>query len=178
MNHRADLVTDGPSWKARCALFASALLGFGCTPEPETRDVDWPVYLGDSGRTHYSELDQINRDNVASLELTWVYNSGEPSGTMYTSPLVVDGVFFGLSPKLVPFALDAATGEEIWRNETLDLPGAAQRGLMWWERGSDRRILFAAGRELIALNADDGQLVPSFGEGGRLDMRPKDDDRG
>ena len=166
------------AWNVRSALLACIVLGVGCTPESETPDVDWPVYLGDSGRAHYSELGQINRDNVASLELAWVYDSGEPSGTMYTSPLVIDGVFYGLSPKLVPFALNAATGEEIWRNETLDLPGAAQRGLMWWERGSDQRILFAAGRELIALNADDGQLVPSFGDGGRLDMRPKENDRG
>ena len=156
---------------------AVALLVAGCSP-PESADVDWPVYLGDSGRSHYSELEQINRANVASLELAWVYDSGEPSGTMYTSPLVIDGVFYGLSPQLVPFALNAATGEEIWRNETLDLPGAAQRGLMWWERGSDKRILFAAGAELIALDARDGQPIESFGVGGRLDMRPKENDRG
>ena len=162
---------------AAAAAVAVALLVAGCSP-PESTDVDWPVYLGDSGRSHYSELEQINRANVASLELAWVYDSGEPSGTMYTSPLVIDGVFYGLSPQLVPFALNAATGEEIWRNETLDLPGAAQRGLMWWERGSDKRILFAAGAELIALDARDGQPIESFGVGGRLDMRPKENDRG
>ena len=158
------------------AAAALGLLLVSCAPPP-TADVDWPVYLGDSGRQHYSELDQINRDNVAGLQQAWVYNSGEPSGTMYTSPVVVDGVFYALSPKLVAFALNAATGEEIWRTD-LELPGAAQRGLMWWESGDDRRILFAAGRELIALNADDGQLVPTFGNGGRLDMRPKEHDRG
>ena len=141
------------------------------------KDVDWPVYLGDSGRQHYSELDQINRDNVAQLQQAWVYNSGEPGGLMYTSPLVISGVLYGLSPKLVPFALNAATGEEIWRTD-LELAGGAQRGLMWWENGDDRRILFAAGRELIALNAADGQLVPTFGEDGRLDMRPTEHDRG
>ena len=141
------------------------------------KDVDWPVYLGDSGRQHYSELDQINRDNVAQLQQAWVYNSGEPGGLMYTSPLVISGVLYGLSPKLVAFALNAATGEEIWRTD-LELAGGAQRGLMWWGKGDDRRILFAAGRELIALNAADGQLVPTFGEGGRLDMRPTENDRG
>ncbi len=49
---------------------------------------------------------------------------------MYTSPLVVDGALYGLSPSVVPFALNAATGKEVWRNEELDLPSAAQRGLM------------------------------------------------
>ena len=163
--------------EARVPRSATALFLAGALAACDTGDVDWPVYMGDEGRQHYSELDQINRDNVGQLQQAWVYNSGEPSGTMYTSPLVVDGVFYALSPKLVPFALNAATGEEIWRTD-LELPGAAQRGLMWWEKGDDRRILFAAGRELIALNADDGQLVPTFGEGGRLDMRPKENDRG
>ena len=157
-------------------LAASLLAACGTPEQAAPVDVDWSVYLGDAGRQHYSELDQINRDNVAGLQPAWIYNSGEPGGLMYTSPLVVDGVLYGLSPKLVPFALNAATGEEIWRTD-LGLPGGAQRGLMWWEKGDDKRVLFAAGRELVALNAADGQLVETFGEGGRLDMRPTENDR-
>ena len=105
----------------------------GCGPTDE----DWPVYLGDSGRQHYSPLTEINRDNVIQLKVAWVYDSGEPRGagtTMYTSPLVIDGVLYGLSPQLDAFALNAATGEEVWRSD-LGLPGNAQRGLMWWEEG-------------------------------------------
>ncbi len=162
----------------RAALSLSvALVLAACAPPEPPGDVDWPVYMGDNGRLHYSPLEQIDRDNVANLELAWVYNSGEPSGTMYTSPLVVEGVFYGLSPQLVAFALNAATGEEIWRAD-LELPGAAQRGLMWWEHGDDKRLFFAAGRELIALNPADGTPVAAFGENGRLDMRPKENDRG
>ena len=155
------------------ALLCAALTVATCAPQPP-RDVDWPVYLGDAGRQHYSELAQINRDNVGQLALAWVYKSGEPRGTMYTSPLVVGGVLYGLSPQLVPFALNAATGEELWRTD-LQLKPAAQRGLMWWQKGEHKRILFAAGRELIALNAEDGTLVASFGAGGKLDMTPADD---
>ena len=99
-----------------------------CAPPPAA-NVDWAVYLGDAGRSHYSPLAQIDRANVGQLELAWVYDSGTPQGTMYTSPLVIDGVLYGLSPQLVPFALNAATGEEIWRTE-LGLRRAAQRGLM------------------------------------------------
>ena len=133
-------------------------------------DVDWPVYLGDSGRRHYSALDQINRDNVNQLELAWVYKSGDARGTMYTSPLVVDGVLYGLSPSLVAFALNAATGEELWRYE----PGlgGAQRGLMWWQRGDERRLFYAAGQWLLALDPATGLPVDGFGSKGRLDMRP------
>ena len=136
-------------------------------------NVDWSVYLGDEGRGHFSPLTQVNRENVDQLELAWSYNSGEPSGTMYTSPVVKDGRLYSLSPKLHAFALNAATGEELWRHDP-ELPGGAQRGLMWWEQGDDRRILYTAGRILIALNADDGTPVTSFGDGGRVDLTPKD----
>ena len=92
---------------------------------------------------------------------------------MYTSPLIVDGILYGLSPKLIAFALNAATGEEIWRSD-YDGPGAAQRGLMWWQEGDDRRIFYPAGRELIALHAETGKAVASFGRNGRVDLRPED----
>ena len=98
---------------------------------------------------------------MGQLALAWTYDSGEMregNSTMYTSPLVIDGVLYGLSPKLVAFALDAATGEELWRSEYTG-PGAAQRGLMWWEDGEDRRVIYPAGSELIALNADTGQPI-------------------
>ena len=153
-------------------MFGALLLG-ACTSPP--RDADWPTYLGDAGRRHYSELDQVTRDNVADLKLAWVYDSGEPRGggsTMYTSPLVVDGVLYGLSPQLAAFAVDATTGEEIWRFDP-GLRGAAQRGLMWWERDEHRRIFYTAGRELLAINASDGTPVERFGESGRLDLTPK-----
>ena len=159
-------------WPSASALLAIALL-VGCGTPP-TADVDWAVYLGDSGRQHYSPLTQINRHNVAELQQAWVYRSGEAKGLMYTSPLVIDGVLYGLSPQLVAFALNAASGEEIWRTD-LDLPNTAQRGLMWWQKGDDRRVFFTAGSELLALNAADGTLVSSFGEGGRLDLTPAED---
>ena len=159
-------------WPCASVLLAFALV-VGCGTPP-TANVDWAVYLGDSGRQHYSPLTQINRHNVAELQQAWVYRSGEAKGLMYTSPLVIDGALYGLSPQLVAFALNAATGEEIWRTD-LDLPNTAQRGLMWWQKGDDRRVFFTAGSELLALNAADGTLVSSFGEGGRLDLTPAED---
>lgn len=145
----------------------------------DLNNVDWPVYLGDSGRQHYSPLNQINRDNVGELDLAWRYDSGElrgQSSTLYTSPLVIDGVLYGLSPKLIAFALNAATGEPLWRFDP-DKAGA-QRGLMYWEGPQHKRIFYAAANELIALNAQDGTPVAEFGVDGRLDMRPDGVQRG
>ena len=135
---------------------------------------NWSTYLGDNARQHYSPLDSINVDNVHELEVAWSYESepGVDSGTMYTSPLVIDGVLYSLSPSLIPFALDAATGREIWRNN-LGLRRNAQRGLMYWEKGGEQRIFFTAGEELIALNARTGELVAGFGDQGKVDITPE-----
>ena len=141
-------------------------------PDAGAQDTDWPVYLGDAGRSHYSALDQIDRGNVHELEVAWTYDSGELRGsrsTMYTSPLVIDGVLYGLSPRLVAFALDAATGDELWRHDP-GLPGAAQRGLMWWDGDGGPRLFYTAGRILIALDPATGEPAEAFGDGGRLDL--------
>jgi quinoprotein glucose dehydrogenase len=55
-------------------------LSLGCatgvyeTAEPaQAPRTDWPAYLGDKARSHYSSLDQIDRGNVARLEVAWTY---------------------------------------------------------------------------------------------------------
>ena len=128
--------------------------------------------MGDYGRSHYSPLTQITPDNVSQLSLAWEYESGElrvGESTLHTSPLIVDGVLYGLSPQLHAFALDAATGTELWRFD----PGptvAEQRGLMWWQQGDDQRILYVADATLIALDAETGTPVPDFAENGKLNL--------
>ena len=96
---------------------------------PAGQEADWRTYLGDSSRRHYSPLDEITRENVQRLEVAWRYDSGalrDGTSLMYTSPLIVDGVLYGLSPRLVAFALNAATGEELWRYDA-DLGQTHQR---------------------------------------------------
>ena len=133
---------------------ASGFLASCMSASVDQQNVNWSVYLGDSGRRHYSKLTQITPDNVNTLELAWAYDSGNPrsgNSTMYTSPLVVDGVFYGLSPTLTAFALNAATGKELWRHDP-GVPSGPQRGLMWWERNDEQRLLYTAGRYVIALD--------------------------
>ena len=158
----------------RRAWFPVVLLIASCT-QP---DVDWPVYLGDEARTHYSPLTDIDPSNVADLEVAWRYDAGDLApgiSFMDTSPLVVDGVLYGLSPTLDSFALNAATGEELWRYEVGDVGiGHTQRGLLWWsddeQRGLGDRLFYVAGSHLIGLDPNTGQPLAGFGEGGKLDL--------
>lgn len=75
---------------------------------------DWRVYGGDLAGTHYSSLQQINRSNVKQLQLAWTYDTKETGG-LQTSPIVVNGVLYGISPSQKIFALDAATGSLKWK---------------------------------------------------------------
>ncbi|MBL8536749.1 MAG: PQQ-dependent dehydrogenase, methanol/ethanol family [Hyphomonadaceae bacterium] len=69
------------------------------------------------GRTYseerYSPLDAINTETVGQLGLAWSYEMRVPRGAEAT-PIVVDGVMYVTSAWSIVYALDAATGEELW----------------------------------------------------------------
>ncbi len=161
------------SASARLAL-AAALLASGCAPEAP--DVDWPHYLGDPGRSQYSELTEIDRANVAELRLAWRYDAGDLQpgvSIMDSSPLVVDGVLVGLSPTLAAFALNAATGEELWRFRPDGAANCVQRGLLFWRARAESdadRLLFTVCAVLFALDPASGRLDDAFAGDGRLDL--------
>jgi quinoprotein glucose dehydrogenase len=133
-------------------------------------DDNWAEYLGGSDRNHFSKLNQITAENADKLEIAWSYALPD-SGQMQTNPLVIDGVLFGISPTLQPFALDAATGKEKWRFADKNVHWAnACRGVTYWGKGDDKRILFSAGPFLRALNAETGEPIKSFGDSGKVDL--------
>ncbi len=138
---------------------------------------DWPVYHGDSAGSHYSTLDQITRENLTRLEPAWTFRTGDAlkNSQIQCNPLIVDGVLYGTSPQLKLFALDAATGRELWRFDPFADGNVAggrglNRGLVLWHDGTERRILFTAGHFLHAIDPATGLLIPTFGEGGRVDL--------
>lgn len=139
-------------------------------------DADWPVYHGDPTASHYSQLSQITKENVGQLEMAWTYNSSEqlPEGRTdnQCNPIIIDGVLYGSSPDGYFFAINAATGEEIWQ---YDFQGRRRsvrvRGTSYWSDGKEARLFVAIGNNLRALNAKTGELVTSFADGGTLDLR-------
>ena len=158
---------------------AVALPAFAASATDAPANVDWRAYLGDEGTTQYSPLAQITPENVRALRPAWSYAAGgaDPNhrSQIQTNPLIVDGVLYGLSPDLQVFALDAATGRERWRfnpstGASGNGPAGVSRGLTWWQEGTERRLLFAAGKFLYALDPATGQPLPGFGTDGRVDL--------
>ena len=131
---------------------------------------DWPAYGGSPADTRYSSLKQINRSNVSKLQVAWTYDTHEPGG-LETSPIVVNGVLYGITPGEEIFALDAATGRELWKFGPRIENGQPNRGLSYWTDGAAGRILVGIGSLVYALDARNGKAIPAFGEGGHIDLR-------
>ncbi len=150
----------------------------GCMQKEERAGKDWPVYLGDHSSSQYSDLSEINKSNIDRLELAWEYHTGDDvSGNLsqiQCNPIIIDGILYGTTPKLKVFALDAATGKRLWEFDPepeSQAPKNVNRGVAWWKKGSDKRILFSSGPDLYAINADNGKIITSFGDSGKVSLK-------
>src|SRR3954467_13514190 len=139
--------------RAHCLLLFTAVVSLSAAGP------DWPHYGGGPEQTRYSTLTQITPANVDTLKVAWTYDTQDAfkGSEMQCQPVVAHGVLYATSPKLRVFAVDAATGVERWSfNPNADLKKNTRtriRGLMYWERGEERRIYFAARQWLYALDA-------------------------
>jgi alcohol dehydrogenase (cytochrome c) len=78
----------------------------------------WVMAPKDYANTRFSELDQINTENVGQLHVAWTFSVGADRG-QEAAPLIVDGTMYVVGPYAGPhpnqvFALDAATGTLKW----------------------------------------------------------------
>jgi quinoprotein glucose dehydrogenase len=167
-----------------CLFLASLLLIAhltGCTShtkESAGAGRDWPVYLADNFSSHYSKLKEINRKNLDQLQLAWEYNTGddvsENRSQIQCNPIIIEGTLYGTSPRLKVFALDAQTGKRTWEFDAkpdIQYAENVNRGVSYWYKGKDKRILFTSGAELFALNAVTGKLIENFGDKGRVSLK-------
>src|SRR5207237_10223914 len=102
--------------------------------------------------------------------LAWSDDPGE-SGRLQTQPIVADAVLYAYTPSHKTFALRADTGQHLW---TFDPPmegRGANRGVMYWASGSERRVFAAVDQYLYALDAATGKPVATFADNGRIDLR-------
>ncbi len=95
---------------------------------------------------------------------------------------MIDGLLYGTTPTLKLFALNAATGKQVWLFDPASEDTSAKndpfaffkvtRGVMYWQddAGKDKRIIYSAGSKTYAINASDGKPVRSFGNNGYIDL--------
>ena len=173
-------------------LTLAALLGLaGCSQEPESQESaatmpapvedtgiepvtdaelvnaqgnteDWLSYGRDYGETRYSPLDQITFSNVAELGTAWTYDTGTYRG-LEATPIVRDGIMYATASWSIVFAVDARTGEELWRYDP-----QVDRSLGWKaccdvvNRGvaiyGDKVFVGIIDGRLVALNANTGEV--------------------
>jgi quinoprotein glucose dehydrogenase len=172
----------------RLQLFAVSIFGLlaliiisqtGHADGAKTMAREWPTHGGNPAHTQYSPLAQINTTNVTRLKVAWVYHTGDARADnrsqIQCNPIIVNGVLYATSPQIKAFALDAATGKELWSFDPFKAGAqasslGANRGVTYWQSGNDRRIFVSAGQRLYALDASTGRPIASFGQQGSVDL--------
>ena len=166
-----------------------ALLAMTSSQSPA---LNWPANGLDVEGTRYLPATDINRGNVASLEVAWTFRTGETGPAFATSkptafeatPLVIDGTMYVGTPLGRVIALDPATGREQWtfdpkvaRNITYG--DFASRGVSAWfddaaaaDAPCRLRIFVATpAATLIAVDGKTGQVCRTFGSDGVVDLK-------
>ncbi|MEX1032704.1 MAG: PQQ-binding-like beta-propeller repeat protein [Cellvibrionaceae bacterium] len=144
---------------------------------------DWPDYNGNMAAQSYSPLDQINAENVGSLEIAWRFATEKfgpsPEFNNTSTPIEVDGVLYATAGNTRNvLALDATNGQLLWmwrpregeRYDNAPRKGAG-RGVAFWRDGDKQRILtITPGFQLVSLDAETGIPDSKFGDNGRVDL--------
>jgi quinoprotein glucose dehydrogenase len=175
----------------RLMLFAAALSVSAALHAQSRATSDWGYYGGDAFGRRFSSLDQINRGNVARLELAWSYRTGELGAgfaragrlTFEATPVLAFGALYLETATNIVIALDPQTGAQRWRfdphvERAARYSEASARGVSVWEDSEQQPALACRRRvftgtldaRLIALDADSGRPCADFGSGGSIDL--------
>ena len=171
-------------WTGMClGLFAQAGVALA---EQAPVAGEWRYYGGDLAGTKYTPLDQIDRGNVGNVRILWRRPGVDPAlleeepdlnpyANFTATPLMIDGVLYASNAIGLVEAFDPATGKTLWTQEPLfpgfrGLAGLSTRGVAYWSKGSERRIISVRGNYLASTVAGTGRLDRTFGDGGKVDL--------
>ena len=116
---------------------------------------------GNYAQTRYYPASQINKDNVKRLRPAWIFQT-EVVESMETSPLIVNGIMYATTSFNHVYALNAATGEQIWHYKhkmgpiTTYCCGPNNRGVAAY---GDKVYMGTLDAKLVALDAKSGKVV-------------------
>ena len=179
--------------RAIAGLLVASISAFTMAPliaqsDGKTTDYDWPTYANDPGSSKYAPLDQINAENVAQLQIAWVWDSVDNELTKklrrarslgFKSTPIKIGNWLYLSTSLGNVvSLDAKTGKQRWVFDTKTYEdgrpanlGFNHRGVAFWANGDQQRILMGTNNGYLwSIDAKTGQPDLSFGNRGKVDL--------
>ncbi len=139
---------------------ATILLCWSVAQMTSADDQGWPLYGRDYANQRFSPLAAINQTTIKQLRLEWKYKTGIKA-TFQVSPIVIGGIMYITTPYNHVIALDAVSGEELWRYRH-ELKGEhyccgpANRGAAVTE---DKVFTVTIDARLIALNRADGRVL-------------------
>lgn len=168
-------------------------LADGISPE------DWTAYGRTNAGLRFSPLTQISPDNVSNLKVAWTFRTGDlpalgkadpVESTFEVTPIKVGNLVYLCSAHQIAFALDAATGKQVWKFDPKlvddnSFQHLTCRGLSYHENVANaldttgkpapaecakRVILPTNDGRVIALDALTGKLCHSFGANGTIDL--------
>ena len=164
------------------------LIAGSCAAPLHAQDAgNWSFYSASKGATRYSPLVQIDESNVNRLRVVWRHRQADPailaanpdlnlSNRYMVTPIYVDGRLYVPNGFGLVEAIDPKTGQTLWTQKPLidgpeGLPSLMiSKGVAYWGRGNDARILTVRQQHLFALNPKTGEPIASFGDGGKVDL--------
>ncbi|MEE2654075.1 MAG: PQQ-dependent dehydrogenase, methanol/ethanol family [Pseudomonadota bacterium] len=166
-------MTDRYRWAALLLTFASMVVGssafaltakeVGTAEIASNPDENWLSYGKDYREQRYSELAQINRDNVSDLGLAWSFDTEYNRG-LEATPIIVDGVMYVTGNWSVVYALDVRSGELLWKYDPkvprewakMACCDVVNRGVAVYE---GKVFVGSLDARLIALDAASGEVI-------------------
>ncbi|HWP76565.1 MAG TPA: pyrroloquinoline quinone-dependent dehydrogenase [Methylomirabilota bacterium] len=152
---------------------------------------EWPHYGNDAGGARYSPASQIDRTNVAQLQVAWTFRTGalghsaplDRKAAFEATPILVDGKLFLSTPYNHVIALDPRTGARLWEYDAAldrshDYSEVTSRGVAAWRDTAaspgapcrTRILMGTLDARLIALDAETGTPCAGFGASGQVDL--------
>lgn len=146
---------------------------------------DWSAYAGAGGQ-QYTPLSNINAQNVGQLKELWRFRTGDlgqgfarKGHSMQANPVLWNRTLYVSTSANWVIAVDAVSGAEKWRFDAqlpkhIGYSESGSRGVSLWHGDSavcPHRVIYGTLiGEIIALDAETGELCSDFGINGRVDL--------
>ena len=158
-----------PHMKRLLCCLSLAFFG-ACSSDKQDDASAWPTFGHDVSNNKFSALKNIDTSNVKQLQEVWRFEDTTEGGGVYFNPVMMDNRMIGLMPSNKLVALDAATGKLLWEftPDSSAIPNWSKG--MTYHPGNPDRILLISGGTLYSINAENGTVMKSFGNNGRVDF--------